>query len=44
MMYKAKDALSSEIRKKHLMQSKDHVEFLNVKRGYASATGLCRWR
>ena len=33
MMYKAKVAVFSEIRTKHLMQSESHVEFLNVKPG-----------
>jgi len=33
MMYKAKVTVCSEIRKKHLMQSQHHVEFLNVKPG-----------
>ena len=33
MMYKAKVAVYSEIRKKHLMQSEHHAEFLNVKPG-----------
>ena len=34
MMYKAKVAVCSEIRKKkHLTQSEHHVEFLNVKPG-----------
>ena len=31
MMYKAKVAISSEIRTKHSKQSEHHVEFLNVK-------------
>jgi hypothetical protein len=31
--YKAEAAVSSEIRTKHSMQSKHHVEFLNVKPG-----------
>jgi hypothetical protein len=30
MMYKAKVAVCSEIRKKHLTQSEHHVEILNV--------------
>ena len=30
MMYKAKVAVFSDIRKKHLTQSEHHVEFLNV--------------
>jgi hypothetical protein len=33
MMYKAKATVCSEIRTKHSMQSKYHVEFLNVKPG-----------
>jgi hypothetical protein len=33
MTYTAKVAVCSEIRKKHSVQSKDHVEFLNVKPG-----------
>jgi hypothetical protein len=33
MMYKAKVAVCSEIRTNHSMQSKNHVEFLNVKPG-----------
>jgi hypothetical protein len=33
MMYKAKVAACSEIRKKHSMQSEHYVEFLNVKPG-----------
>jgi hypothetical protein len=33
MMYKAKVAVCSEIRKKHLTQSEHHVEILNVKPG-----------
>jgi hypothetical protein len=33
MMYKAKVAVCSEIRKKHSKQSDDHVEILNVKPG-----------
>jgi len=32
-MYKAKVALSSEIRTNHSTQSEHHVEFLNVKPG-----------
>ena len=32
MTYKAKVALSSEIRTKHSTQSEHHVEFLDVKR------------
>jgi hypothetical protein len=32
-MYKAKVAVCSEIRTKHLKQSEHHVEFLNVKTG-----------
>jgi len=32
-MYKAKVAVCSEIRTKHLRQSEHHVEFLNVKLG-----------
>ena len=31
MMYKAKVAVSSDIRTKHSQQSERHVEFLNVK-------------
>ena len=31
MMYKAKVAVSSEIRTKHSTQSEHHVELLNVK-------------
>ena len=31
MLYKAKVAVCSEIRTKHLTQSEHHVEFLNVK-------------
>ena len=31
MMYKAKVAVCSDIRTKHLKQSERHVEFLNVK-------------
>jgi hypothetical protein len=31
MMYKAKVAFCSEIRKKHLTQSEDHVEFFIFK-------------
>jgi hypothetical protein len=31
MMYKAKVAVCSDIRKKHSTQSDDHVEFFNVK-------------
>jgi len=31
MMYKAKAAVCSQIRKKHSTQSEHHVEFLNVK-------------
>ena len=30
MMYKAKVAVCSDIRTKHSMQSKHHVQFLNV--------------
>jgi hypothetical protein len=33
MMYKAKLAVSSEIRTKHSTQSEHHVKFLNFKRG-----------
>ena len=33
MMYKAKFAVRSDIRKKHSKQSERHVEFLNVKPG-----------
>jgi hypothetical protein len=33
MMYKAKVAVCSEIRKKHLTQSEHHVEILNFKPG-----------
>jgi hypothetical protein len=33
MMYKAKVAVCSEIRTKHLNQCKHHVEFLDVKHG-----------
>jgi len=33
MVYKAKLAVCSEIRTKHSMQSKHHVELLNVKPG-----------
>jgi len=33
MLYKAKVAVSSEIRKKHSTQSKHHVELFNVKPG-----------
>jgi hypothetical protein len=33
MMYTVKDAVGSEIRTKHSMQSQHHVEFLNVKPG-----------
>jgi hypothetical protein len=33
MMYKAKVAVCSEIRNKHLTQSEHHVEILNVKPG-----------
>ena len=33
MMYKAKVAVSSESLTKHSTQSKNHVEFLNVKPG-----------
>jgi hypothetical protein len=32
-MYKAKVAVSSEVRTKHSKQCEHHVEFLNVKRG-----------
>jgi len=32
-MYKAKVAVCSEIRKKHLKQSQHHVEFSDVKPG-----------
>jgi len=32
-MYKAKVAVFSEIRTKHLRQGEHHVEFLNVKPG-----------
>jgi hypothetical protein len=32
-MYKAKVAVCSEIRKKHLTQSEHHVEMLSVKPG-----------
>jgi len=32
-MYKAKAAVCSEIRTKHLKQSEQHVEFLNPKPG-----------
>ena len=31
MMYKAKVAVCSDIRRKHSTQSERHVEFLNVK-------------
>jgi hypothetical protein len=33
MMYEAKVAVCSDIRKKHWTQSEHHVEFLNVKPG-----------
>jgi hypothetical protein len=33
MMYKAKVAVSSEIRTKHSTQSEYHVEFFNIKPG-----------
>ena len=33
MVYKAKAAVCSEIRTKHLSQSEHHVEFFNVKPG-----------
>ena len=33
MMYKAKVAVLSDIRKKHSTQSEQHVEFFNVKPG-----------
>jgi hypothetical protein len=33
MMYKAKVAVCSEIRKKRSTQSEHHVEFLNIKPG-----------
>jgi hypothetical protein len=33
MIYKAKVAVCSEIRTKHSVQSKHHVEFLSVKLG-----------
>jgi hypothetical protein len=33
MMYKAKVAVCSEIRKKHPTQSENYVEFFNVKPG-----------
>ena len=33
MMYKANDAVCSEIRTKYSMKSERHVEFLNVKAG-----------
>ena len=33
MMYKAKFAVCSDIRTKHLTQSERYCEFLNVKRG-----------
>jgi len=33
MIYKAKVAVSYEIRTKHLMQTEHHVEFFNVKPG-----------
>jgi hypothetical protein len=33
MLYKAKVAACSEIRKKHSTQSEHHVEILNVKSG-----------
>jgi len=33
MTYKAKIAVCSEIRTQHSTQSKDHVEFFNVKLG-----------
>ena len=33
MPYKAKVAVSSDIRTKHSMQSERHVEFLNIKPG-----------
>ena len=33
MLYKAKVAVSSEIRKKHSTQSEHHVELFNVKPG-----------
>jgi len=33
MMYKAKVAVSSEIRTKHSTSSEHHVEFFNVKPG-----------
>jgi hypothetical protein len=33
MTHKAKDAVSSEIHKKHSTQNEHHVEFLNAKPG-----------
>ena len=33
MLYKAKVAVCSDIRTKHLKQSEHHVEFLNVEHG-----------
>ena len=33
MLYKAKDAVCSDIRTKHSTQSEHHVEFLNIKAG-----------
>ena len=33
MLYKAKVAVRSDIRRKHSTQSERHVEFLNVKHG-----------
>ena len=33
MMYKAKVAVCSDIRTKHLIQSERHVEFFNFKSG-----------
>ena len=33
MLYKAKVAVCSDIRTKHLTQSEHHVEFLDVKSG-----------
>ncbi len=33
MMYKAEDAVYSDIRTKHSTESENHVEFLNVKPG-----------
>ena len=37
-MYKAKDAIRSEIGTKHLTQSEHHVEFFNVKPGVRKKT------